>query len=783
MPPTPAIICSGLIFAWPDGTPLFTDLSLVIGRGRTGLVGLNGSGKSTLLRLIAGELTAAHGSVRVAGELGYVPQTVTLAGTRVDEALGIAPTRAALAAIEAGDASEKNFARIGSDWDVEERARATLDSLGLEQVPLDRRISELSGGESVLLSLAAQFLRRPEVLLLDEPTNNLDLGARHRLYDAAGCWTGAMVIVSHDRELLDRVDQIAELRAGAVRLYGGNLTDYEEALAAEQEAAERMVRVAEADMRRQRRELVETQTKLDRRVRYGQKMQDTSRMPKIVANERKRQAQVSAGKFHGTQLDRLDKASKRLAEAEEALRDDAEIRVDLPATAVPAGRTVLTLSALEIRYGARADLIVRGPERIALTGRNGAGKTTLLRTITGEIPASSGEVKVSVPVRYLPQRLDILDPAQREHAPPGRHLRGGQVDADFVVVAHRLLGGRQPLPGLAQALLVPRTELARGHLGLPLEVARHDLGYPAGLLLLLPITQPPVQLDPGLDQLPLLPPHAGLRSPHLALGGLLLHRDRPLVVAEVAAVPADLAGPQLADLVHQLEQFPVVADDDHRAPPGPDGLVQPLPCGEIEVVGRLVEQQHARPPQELGRQADQHALPAGQLADPPVQRNLLEPEPVQRGPGLLLDVPVLADPREVLLAGVPGLDRRHGRPDARDAERLLDPGVRRAERQVLRQITEFARDGDRTARRRKLAGDQPQQRGLARPVDADKPGPPRADDQRKAGEYVGPVRPRETQTGTRDDGRRRRHARLLAVRSPGLARRSVTQRPAPVGRE
>ena len=155
--PTPTIICSGLTFAWPDGTPLFTDLSLVIGRGRTGLVGLNGSGKSTLLRLIAGELTAAHGSVRVAGELGYVPQTVTLAGTRVDEALGIAPTRAALAAIEAGDASEKNFARIGSDWDVEERARATLDSLGLEQVPLDRRISELSGGESVLLSLAAQF--------------------------------------------------------------------------------------------------------------------------------------------------------------------------------------------------------------------------------------------------------------------------------------------------------------------------------------------------------------------------------------------------------------------------------------------------------------------------------------------------------------------------------------------------------------------------------------------------------------------------------------------------
>ena len=77
---------------------------------------------------------------------------------------------------------------------------------------------------------------------------------------------------------------------------------------------------------------------------------------------------------------------------------------------MPSGRGVLALSGVEIRYGARADLLVRGPERIALTGRNGAGKTTLLRTIAGLIPAVAGEVKVSVPERYLPQRLDILDP-------------------------------------------------------------------------------------------------------------------------------------------------------------------------------------------------------------------------------------------------------------------------------------------------------------------------------------------------------------------------------------
>jgi ATPase subunit of ABC transporter with duplicated ATPase domains len=109
-----------------------------------------------------------------------------------------------------------------------------------------------------------------------------------------------MLIVSHDRELLDMVDQIGELRAGQVRWYGGNLIAYEAAVAVEQEAAERAVRAAESDVQRQKRELIEARIKLDRRLRYGQKMQDTKRVPKILANELKRQAQVSAGKLRAT---------------------------------------------------------------------------------------------------------------------------------------------------------------------------------------------------------------------------------------------------------------------------------------------------------------------------------------------------------------------------------------------------------------------------------------------------------------------------------------------------
>ncbi|MFF3459080.1 ABC-F family ATP-binding cassette domain-containing protein [Streptomyces sp. NPDC002730] len=406
------ITCSSLTFAWPDGTGVFDDFQLAVGPGRTGLIGLNGSGKSTLLKLISGELTPSGGAVRTAGEIGLLPQNLVLdTALRVDEVLGIATTRAALHAIEAGDPSEDNFTAVGDDWDVEERARATLDQLGLGHIGLDRTIGEVSGGEGVLLRLAALLLAEPDVLLLDEPTNNLDLYARRRLYDAVAAWSGVMVVVSHDRELLELVDQIADLRDGEVNWYGGNFTAYEEALAVEQEAAERMVRVAEADVQRQKRELSDAHIKLARRKRYGQKMWDSKREPKIVMGARKRAAQESAGKHRIMHTEKLAEAKERLDEAVDAVRDDDEIRIELPFTKVHPGRGVLRLSELTLRYGAevKGEFEVRGPERIALVGRNGAGKTTLLRTITGELEPVAGEAVAEVPLRFLPQRLDVLD--------------------------------------------------------------------------------------------------------------------------------------------------------------------------------------------------------------------------------------------------------------------------------------------------------------------------------------------------------------------------------------
>ncbi|MGW1467152.1 ABC-F family ATP-binding cassette domain-containing protein [Streptomyces sp. NPDC002308] len=415
------LTCSNLTFAWPDGTPVFQDLSFTVGAGRTGLVAPNGAGKSTLLKLIAGEYRPVRGSVSVNGVLGHLPQDLPLTGgLTVAEVLGVAPVIRALDAIESGDTSEELFAVIGDDWDIEERTRAQLDRLGLDDVTLTQPLDTLSGGRIVSLGIAGQLLRRPDVLLLDEPSNNLDLDARQKLYTVIEEWNGCLLLVSHDRELLDRMDRIAELDRGEVRFYGGNFTSYEEMVRAEQEVAEKNVRSAEQEVKREKREMQQARERAQRRSSNAARNIKSAGLPKIVAGGLKRSAQVSAAKADGMHATRVGDARARLDEAGRALRDDQRITLELPETRVPAGRTVFLGEDVRVRRGDRelfagdgAHLEIRGPERIALTGSNGAGKSTLLRIVQGELAPDDGTLRrADGRIAYLSQRLDLLDPAR-----------------------------------------------------------------------------------------------------------------------------------------------------------------------------------------------------------------------------------------------------------------------------------------------------------------------------------------------------------------------------------
>ena len=197
-------------------------------------------------------------------------------------------------------------------------------------------------------------------------------------------------MVSHDRELLERVDRIGDLRSGAVRWYGGGYSSYAAQVAAEQEAAEQAVSSARSDVRRQRNDRAEAERQLAGRRRIAKKAEANAGLGRAQINYKRNQAEGSAAGLRSVHDDRLDQARERLTDAESRLREDREIRIELPGTEVPRGRVVLVSD----------DLSVSGPDRIALVGPNGSGKTTLLRRLDGQ---------AQVPVALLPQRLDVLD--------------------------------------------------------------------------------------------------------------------------------------------------------------------------------------------------------------------------------------------------------------------------------------------------------------------------------------------------------------------------------------
>jgi ATPase subunit of ABC transporter with duplicated ATPase domains len=406
---------SHLSFAWPDGAPVLDDVSGAASSGLTAIVGANGAGKSTLLRVLAGELTPVGGHVASHGSLRYVPQDVVLdadagvANAVVADVLGVTPTLAALRAISAGSVDPAHYDAVGDDWDVESRAEATLAGIGLPGLDLNRPVSTLSGGEATLLALASALLARPDVLLLDEPTNNLDGPAKDAVTRALLARDGATLVVTHDRHLLERVSDIGELRRHDLRWFGGNIDHYEQTLADERETAHQVLRTASAKVAKEHRELRAYVEGAAKRSKQGEKAARS--MPAIVAGGKKRQAQQTLARVKGIHEDRLADAKAELDAAEDAVDEDKVIRVDLPGTRVPPRREVLTIVAATLRTGTEVNLLVQGPERIALDGRNGAGKTTLLRAVTGDVPQASGVVSAHVPVGYLPQRLDLLDDA------------------------------------------------------------------------------------------------------------------------------------------------------------------------------------------------------------------------------------------------------------------------------------------------------------------------------------------------------------------------------------
>ncbi|MGV8845528.1 ABC-F family ATP-binding cassette domain-containing protein [Tessaracoccus sp.] len=407
-----SIVLSNLTFTHDGCRPVLRDVTCTIPSGRVGVVGRNGSGKTTLLRLVSGELSPTAGSIRVHGDVATVPQDLLQRpDLTVSEILGIDRVRRAITAVEAGSLDVADFDAIGNDWDIEARATALLarrvPSLDIDDA-LARRTGMLSGGELMLVGLARLELWRAAICVLDEPTNNLDAAARRHLYDAVEGWTGTLLVVSHDVALLNKMTSIIEVHAGQIRVFGGNFELYRRQIAAEQESAEQTVRSAEQKMRTEARDRDHVQTAMAHRSRENSAaFARAPGGPRLSEPTAKRAAEARRSGEVKSAAAKVDHAREGVREAETALRDDDQIRVDIIDPQTAAGRRLAEL------VGTNQTVHLTGGRRVALVGDNGVGKTSLLRTLLHP------EEPVRLPARghlfthrvgYLDQRL-VLDDA------------------------------------------------------------------------------------------------------------------------------------------------------------------------------------------------------------------------------------------------------------------------------------------------------------------------------------------------------------------------------------
>ena len=479
-------------YAHPGEPPLFTDLSAVFSAPLTGLIGDNGTGKTTLFRLILGEIKPSHGTISAPPRIAYLPQDLGLSEHQhLADIFGITKILRALDALESGDYSPSLYDTIGDAWDIEERTLATLAEYGFSPALatdaadphairdlLMRSLSTFSGGQTVTAALAALLRSNPEFILLDEPTNNLDSAAKNRLFAALETLACPALIISHDRDLLARMNAIAELHADRegrahLRIYEGNYDTYRAARKAEESAAHRRMSEAKNEARKAERERVENQIKLDRNVRRGRDFERSKRKPGLAMGLDKNSSERSAGKLRAAHESKVADARAAVSEAQENLRVQERIYLELAQDALPAGRKVLELQQVdkgfyvsaqqsaefknvniqntvshetqpyEVDYSSHGQdfpeaLILTGPEHLRITGANGSGKTVLLNAIAH---ANDPDYRSPVPpayrvlyrldnAAYLPQRI-TLDPERTlletvQRANPGaseQHLR------------------------------------------------------------------------------------------------------------------------------------------------------------------------------------------------------------------------------------------------------------------------------------------------------------------------------------------------------------------------
>lgn len=383
-----------LNFTWPDGRQIFTNLAFTLhAHKKYGLVGPNGVGKSTLAKLLTGALLPTSGTIKRDVTVAYFaqvenPPALTVAEYLADLWLYVTPAE-----------------------------NQVVDTLQ-KDIDFSASCQNLSGGEWTRVRLLHQIALGADLIILDEPTNNLDRASRESVIAFVTATNRGLLIISHDPELLERVDSMLELSDKGLAVFGGNWSLYKTESDRERGRLQAALESAQHERERVRREERKKMVAQEKRERQGHK---TTGLPTIIAGMRKRQAEQTRNKLAKYAGEKIQETVTEARTAFEALKQDQVMYAQFPESKVHTSKLIFEAHDLNFAYaGANNSLWVRpitytmrGPARLVITGRNGAGKTTFLYLLTGYKPCQgqvSGSIKRGdLPYGFIDQKTDILD--------------------------------------------------------------------------------------------------------------------------------------------------------------------------------------------------------------------------------------------------------------------------------------------------------------------------------------------------------------------------------------
>lgn len=417
-----AISIQKISYIHPDKEILFSDLNFSISKGqKLGLVGNNGCGKSTLLQIIAGQLSPSSGIIVHPDDVYCIPQhfgqydTLTIA-----QALQIDKKQQALHAILEGDASTENFTLLNDDWNIEERSMAALDSWGLGQFPLSHPMELLSGGEKTRVFLSGMDIHTPSVILMDEPTNHLDSTGRQRLYDWVEKCRSTLLVVSHDRTLLNLLPETCELNKHQISYYGGNYDFYKEQKFTMQQALQQRIEEKEKALRIARNAAREIAERRDKQNVRGEKRNTQKGIPRIMLNALQSKSEKSTNKLNSVHQEKTEKLAQERNQLRNSLSPTAVLKTDFNSSSLHTGKILVTAKDMNFGYSTEGSeqLLWKTPlnfqlksgDRLRIEGANGSGKTTLLKLITGLLEPLKGTLtRTTFSYLYLNQEYSIIN--------------------------------------------------------------------------------------------------------------------------------------------------------------------------------------------------------------------------------------------------------------------------------------------------------------------------------------------------------------------------------------